>query len=170
MVEDVHEILGQTIEKELPRKELEKYIVDFLGSHSICTLATSKNDKPRATTVEYHNKGMDLFMVGQMGVKIENIRANPNVSVALCMAPNSWLNVKGMQITGKAKILTPSDPDYESALTVYNWQILSDELGFDVKEHPKYLRIIKIEPEKIEILDVSFRANGYSPRQILTLR
>ena len=170
MTEDVHEILGQSMERELSRKELEKYILDFLESQTICTLATSKNDLPRATTVEFHHQGMNLFIVGQTGVKIENIRANPNVSVAFCMTPESWLNVKGMQMTGKAKILGPTESEYEKALRVYKWQILADELGLDVKEYPKYLRIIKIQTEKVEVLDVSFVARGFSARQVLTIK
>jgi hypothetical protein len=50
-------------------------------------------------------------------------------------------------------------------LAVYQWEKSAKELG--IKTFPETVELFKVEPEKIEFIDMSLKKLGYSPRQIL---
>jgi nitroimidazol reductase NimA-like FMN-containing flavoprotein (pyridoxamine 5'-phosphate oxidase superfamily) len=72
------QLLKKKVTKKLLKKELEQKIVDFLKSSNLCVLATSKDDLPRATPIEYYSQGTILYMAGEPGTKIRNIQTNPD--------------------------------------------------------------------------------------------
>ena len=40
----------------------------------------------------------------------------------------------------------------------------------DLKEFPNTVELVKVDPEKIEFIDMSLRQMGYSPRQELNIK
>jgi hypothetical protein len=49
-------------------------------------------------------------------------------------------------------------------LAAYQWEKTAKELG--LKTFPKTgVELVKVEPEKIEFIDMSLKKLGYSPRQ-----
>lgn len=149
----------------MPEPELEAYIIDFLTQNNMCVLATCKGDIPRATPIEYHSKGLTLYLAGEKGMKLLNIASNPNVSVGIYYPYTGFESAKGTQITGKAVILAKGTREFEEGLLGYQWEKTAKQFG--ITAFPASLALIQIDPVQIELVDASLKKKGYSARQIL---
>jgi hypothetical protein len=67
----------------------------------------------------------------------------------------------GMQITGRAYIISSNEIEYDNILKMKNLNIEY------IKKLPYVLNIIKIKIEKIEFLYSQFKEKGFDARQIL---
>jgi len=155
--------------KSIAPKDLEKRIIQFLKKQNMCVLATCGDNVPRATPVEYRSKGITIYFVGEPGTKLENLKKNPNVSIGVFLPYIGWDSAKGVQITGKAKIISrENSTEFEEGLAAYQWEKTAKELG--LKTFPETgVELVKVEPEKIEFIDMSLKKLGYSPRQTLNV-
>ena len=155
--------------KSITPKDLEKRIIQFLKKQNMCVIATCDDNVPRATPVEYHSKGTSIYFVGEPGTKLENIKKNPNVSIGIFLPYIGWDSAKGAQITGKAKIIfRENSTEFKEGLVAYQWEKTAKELG--LKTFPETgVELVKVEPEKIEFIDMSLKKLGYSPRQTLNV-
>ena len=150
-------------------KDLEKRIILFLKEQNMCVLATCSNDVARATPIEYHSKGTTIYFVGEPGSKIKNIKNNPKVSIGIFHPYIGWDSAKGAQITGTAKIISRENlTEFKEGLAAYQWEKTARELG--IKTFPETVELVKVEPEKIEFIDMSLKKMGYSPRQRFNVR
>lgn len=151
------------MKKQMPKERLEKEIKSFLEERKILVLCTSnKEGTPRATPMDFYmEKGLpnyNLYVGLSPGRKIDNIKANPYVSIGI-YTPLDTGKIQGMQITAKG----------EERL------IFLEEGDKGFKEAQKIVRgkrdlILKIIPEKIELLDYDFVKEDYSRFQTLDLR
>jgi nitroimidazol reductase NimA-like FMN-containing flavoprotein (pyridoxamine 5'-phosphate oxidase superfamily) len=134
----------------------------------MCVLATCGDNVPRATPIEYHSKGLTIYFVGEPGIKLENIKKNPNVSIGVFLQYLGWDSAKGAQITGKAKIIfRENSTEFKEGLVAYQWEKTAKELG--LKTFPETVELVKVEPKKIEFIDMSLKKMGYTPRQTLNI-
>ncbi|MFX0175516.1 MAG: pyridoxamine 5'-phosphate oxidase family protein [Candidatus Hodarchaeota archaeon] len=145
----------------MPEKELIQEIREFLRVRKVLVLCTCSNNIPRATPMDFYmEKAQDNFhiYVGPApGRKVKNIENNPIVSIGIYTPMNTG-KVQGMQITatGKERLIFLKEGDDE------------------FKKAQKIVRgrrnlILKIIPEKIELLDYDFIKKGYSRHQTLNL-
>ncbi len=153
--------------KTMPQEVLEDYIAEFLLQNNMCVLATCSEDIPRATPIEYRSKGTALYFVGEQGIKLKNIANNPNVSIGIYFPYTGMASAKGAQITGKATIIQRDTGEFKDGLEAYQWEKTAKE--FDLQEFPKSLELIRVDPSKVELTDMSLKKKGYSPRQIWSL-
>jgi len=145
----------------MPEEELKKEIRDFLEKRKIIVLCTCSDNVPRATPMDFYmDKKSDDFhiYVGPApGRKVKNIEENPIVSIGI-YTPMDTGKIQGMQITASGKerliFLREGDDDFEKAQKI-------------VRGRRKLL--LKIIPEKIELLDYDFIKKGYSRLQYLEL-
>jgi hypothetical protein len=93
--------------------------------------------------------------------------SNLNVSIGIYLPYTDWDSVKGAQITGKAKLVKRDTTEFKESLQAYQWEKTAKESG--LSEFPKTLHLIRVDPTKIEFIDMSLKKKGYSPRQVLTL-
>ena len=108
------------------RERLEKEIVRFLNESSSkrgqqtnpeelpdnglgCVLATSRNNVPRATPVDFFNDGLTIWIIGDPGKKILNIRSNNRVSVGIYHPMDRSKPNRSLQIQGKARLVNYKD-------------------------------------------------------------
>jgi len=91
---------------EKTREEIEKDIIDFLEGGGYCALGTCKDNIPRVTPVSFESEGMTLWIVADPGGKIENIKANPKVSVAVYSRIEDDKDNISLQIFGNAELIT----------------------------------------------------------------
>ena len=91
---------------EKTREEIEKDIINFLDGGGYCALGTCKDNIPRVTPVSFENEGMNLWVIGDPGGKIENIKANPRVSVGVYSRIEDDKDNISLQIFGKAELVT----------------------------------------------------------------
>jgi uncharacterized protein YhbP (UPF0306 family) len=146
----------------MPEDELKKEIRDFLEKRKIIVLCTCSDNIPRATPMDFYmDKSQDNFniYVGPApGRKVRNIEENPNVSIGI-YTPMDTGKIQGMQITASGKerliFLREGDEYFEKAQKIVRG---------------KRNLILKIVPEKIELLDYDFIKKGYSRLQYLEFK
>lgn len=110
----------------MPREEIAKRVVEVLqGKHGreIFVLATSHNNKPLATIIEFviDPKTMDLYAMSErQGEKLFQMNENSQVSLAYVRpAENYFRETLGVQIVGKAELLSGKDPGFAEGLEIY---------------------------------------------------
>jgi nitroimidazol reductase NimA-like FMN-containing flavoprotein (pyridoxamine 5'-phosphate oxidase superfamily) len=89
----------------LPSNNLDKYPCGT--NHRNClVLATCHNNVPRATTLEFFNEGLTIYIFAEPSTKIANIKRNPIVSAAIYQQPLDHYKLqKSLQIFGKAELI-----------------------------------------------------------------
>jgi len=108
---------------EIPVKELEKEIIEFLDQMSnkpggkrtkpgcnmihgkACALGTCVDNKPRVTPIDLYSDGLIVWIAGEPGGKIANIMRNPNVSVGVYEPVDHSKEQKSLQIFGTAELI-----------------------------------------------------------------
>jgi hypothetical protein len=74
----------------------------------------SFENEPRNTPVDARNDGLNMYFVSDPGGKLENIRRNPSVCLAVFIPVGKgyMTNARGLQMWGKAQIITKeNDPE-----------------------------------------------------------
>ncbi|MEW6142577.1 MAG: pyridoxamine 5'-phosphate oxidase family protein [Chloroflexota bacterium] len=166
-----YQLMRVKAEKKLPKDQLLERILNFLKTQTMCTLCTCRNNVPRATPLEYYNDGTSLYMIPHKGVKMANLRANPKVSIGVYnhVHPRwadgqNWLGVIGAQITGTARLIPDSDPEYFEARDKYR----SPTITPDRDRTPKGRMMLRIDCDRIEYLDIALKLEGYASKQVWT--
>ncbi|MFX0006800.1 MAG: pyridoxamine 5'-phosphate oxidase family protein [Promethearchaeota archaeon] len=146
-------------QKEMPLEELKKEISNFLDKRKVLVLCTCNNNIPRATPMDFYTEknSFNIYVGPAPGRKIKNIEVNPNISIGI-YTPMSEGKIQGMQITTSGThnliFLKEGDEDFDKAQKIVRG---------------KRKLILKIIPEKIELLDYDFAKKGYSRLQTLNL-
>jgi len=146
-------------EKEMPKEELKKQIREYLDKRKVLVLCTCNNNIPRATPMDFYTEkdSFNIYVGPAPGRKVKNIEQNPIISIGI-YTPLSEAKIQGMQITATGKerliFLKEGDEGFEKAQKIVRG---------------KRKLILKILPEKIELLDYDFVKDGYSRLQVLDL-
>ena len=144
---------------EKSKAEIEKIMVDFLHEHGenyfTCALATCWENQPRSTPVDARNDGLTMYFVADPGGKIENIRKNPNVCLAVFIPVGKGYmkNARGLQMWGKASIITMKENPEEFAkgfriIRLDEISMVSNNRPFP-EEAKSRITMIKIVPARI---------------------
>jgi general stress protein 26 len=145
------------------KAEIEKSIEAFLRehgeSHMTCALATCCGNEPRNTPVDARSDGLTMYFVADRGGKLDNIRKNPRVCLAVFMPVGKGYmkNARGLQMWGMAEILTMQNNPGEfkkGAEIIRIDEIAALFTGAALPDEVKAtLTIVKIVPEKISYFD-----------------
>ena len=174
--------------KEISAKDLEKEIIEFLteratksgGKHlkpgcnlkhgQACVLATSHENVPRATPVDFFCDGtLAIWINGEPGGKIANIMRNPKVAVGFYEPVNHKVEQKSMQLWGNAELINEKNNAAlvnekweefglnEAAAGMFDKMILNEVIPESARKKTmeivkKKISLIKIMPEKIALL------------------
>jgi len=147
------------IKQPMPENKLRKEIRKYLDTRKVLVLCTCNNNIPRATPMDFYTEhgSFDIYVGPAPGRKVKNIEENPYVSIGI-YTPISEGKIQGMQITASGRnrliFLREGDDEFEIAQKI-------------VRGRRKLL--LKILPEKIELLDYDFIKEGYSRLQVLEL-
>jgi len=145
----------------MPEEDLKVAIRDFLDNRKILVLCTCSDNIPRATPMDFYmdkkSNDFNIYVGPAPGRKVKNIEVNPNVSIGI-YTPMDTGKIQGMQITASGKerliFLREGDKDFDKVQEI-------------VRGKRKLL--MKIIPNKIELLDYDFVKEGFSRLQILDL-
>ncbi len=105
------------------KEEIEKEILRYLDENSThkgdeslpgcglrhgiaCALGTCRDNIPRVTPLDFFNDGLNIWILGDPGGKLVNIRANPNVSVGIYTCMDHSVENRSIQLWGKASLIT----------------------------------------------------------------
>ena len=80
-----------------------------------CVLCTVHDGKPRATPLDFFADGMTLWVAGEPGLKIRNIRSNEQVAVGIYHAMDHSVLNRSLQINATATLM-PYDGNEEQFL------------------------------------------------------
>jgi len=145
--------------QKMPEDELKAEIREYLDKRKVLVLCTCDNNVPRATPMDFYTEqdSFNIYVGPAPGRKVKNIEENPSISIGI-YTPLSEGKIQGMQITASGRerliFLREGDEEFENAQEI-------------VRGKRKLL--LKIIPEKIELLDYDFAKKGYSRLQILEL-
>jgi len=166
------ELVAKNYTAKLPDEEVRELISNFFKEQAMCTLVTCKENVPRATPLECFAEGMTLYISADPGTKVENIKANPMVAIAMCnqihpdWSGDNWKAHKSIQLVGEATLLDPDDPEnLRVKKEVIKWQAFVAALGWDTSKPGKGW-VIKVEPKKIEYSESALMVEGYSSKQV----
>ena len=173
------------VTKEKSQRTIKKEILEFLNATSgqldpkpgkqscgmvhknALVLATATNNKPRATVLEFFNEGLDLYVWGEPGGKIANIKRNSNVSAVIYEQPlvHSQFQ-RSLQIFGSAVLINVRNKPSLFHTKARKWKLMDigkkimspmiREKGLTAAEAEKLIRkgmeslnLIKISPAHI---------------------
>jgi hypothetical protein len=88
-------------------------------------LATSYKDTPRATVLEFFNEGLTMYIFGEPGGKIANLKRNPKVSAVVYEQPlNHGKFQRSLQIFGTSELINVrNNPKFFNA-KMKKWNLL----------------------------------------------
>jgi nitroimidazol reductase NimA-like FMN-containing flavoprotein (pyridoxamine 5'-phosphate oxidase superfamily) len=170
------------------REQLEREIREFLNEASskpgtstkpgcplnhglACVLATVHENIPRATPVDFFSDGLTLWIAGEPGLKIRNIRSNPMVAVGIYHPmDHSKLN-RSMQIQGTAALFNAASNREEVVARAKQFGIFqaiekmmkerqretavsAGQIEAEVMEIIRRFNFIRVEPEEIIFLHI----------------
>jgi hypothetical protein len=144
---------------KMPEKELKREIREYLNERKVLVLCTCSNNIPRATPMDFYTEkdSFNIYVGPAPGRKVKNMEENPNISIGI-YTPLSEGKIQGMQITASGRenlfFLKDGDVEFDRAQKIVRG---------------KRKLILKIIPEKIELLDYDFAKKGYSRLQTLNL-
>src|SRR3989338_2355607 len=137
------EASGVRLKENLTSEKVEQAIIEYLDENNVLHLATvSKDSEPRATPIEYRNKGLTIYLFSEGGIKIINIKNNPKVSVSIASPYNrhkDYFGSRGLQMWGNPDV-------FRECLSVM--QINENMLPSDF-----LFKVIKIEPDRGKYMD-----------------
>ncbi len=145
--------------EKMSKEELKKEIREFLDKRKVLVLCTCSDNIPRATPMDFYTEknSFNIYVGPAPGRKVKNIEKNLIVSIGI-YTPLSEGKIQGMQITASGKerliFLKEGDEEFKKAQKIVRG---------------KRKLILKIIPEKIELLDYDFIKEGYSRLQVLEL-
>lgn len=154
--------------ESISEKEFEDEIIAYLNQHNVLHLATSKNDDPRSTPLEYFNNGLTVYIFSEGGGKFANLKANPKVcfSISDPYEPvEDFFGAVGLQVWGNASVFKKND-DRARFEQIYKYSRNAEALkkhGLDQMAAEFNFNVITIEPFRIRYLNMrkGFRNIGW---------
>ena len=169
-----------------PRKDVEAAILETLKGkgdyREIYVLSTSFENKPLATVIEFvvDPKTFTFYAISEKQTeKLFQMASNANVSMAYVKQRENYdyfAGALGVQIVGKAQQLQGSDPGFDDAARIYIPTLPMPAPNPTLPQPPSVDTLIeviraakiitKVVPERIVILNRSFKEKGYHAVQI----
>jgi uncharacterized protein YhbP (UPF0306 family) len=129
--------------------EIRREIGEYLERHNVGTIAVADGDNPGAHTVYYVSRGLRVcFETDQGSQKIAVLQANPKVSLAVDEDYKDWRDIKGVQLFGKARVLSVGKSDAWKEAYLRKFPQVRDYGGI-----PSHHVFVEIIPEKVYFLD-----------------
>lgn len=111
----------------MEKEALWTEIVAFFGERQSCVIATSVNNEPYVTTVDFALDPTNrvMYALSEKGTrKLDQIRMNPKVAVEYHQ-PRDWQTkiFRCLQMRGEARTFSADDPQFAEGLRVFKPQI-----------------------------------------------
>ena len=136
------------------KREYKRQMIELLDEHRIMTIATLRPDGwPQATVVSYANDGFVLYsFIVRNGQKYTNICRDPRVSISIAKDYPQPLAIKGLSLAGQAKVIEDRGEFVHAySLILHRFP----EYKIMPRPNPDVVRLIRIVPEIVSILDYS---------------
>jgi nitroimidazol reductase NimA-like FMN-containing flavoprotein (pyridoxamine 5'-phosphate oxidase superfamily) len=130
-------------------------IVAILDAADDLTIATNRSDGfPQATTVSFVNDGTAIYFgTWSQSQKAKNIARDDRVSIAITDPYESWNDIKGVSIGGRARKL--SDPAERAKVGAIMMKKFPQIAEFAQVMQENDMALFRIDADVISILDYS---------------
>ena len=149
---------------KMPREELLAAIEAYAMANDTCALATGSGDQIRNTPIEYQYHDRAFWMFSEGGEKFVGLEKNKNVCLAVFDKYAGFAKLKGLQIQGRAEIVEPFSEEYVKAA---EYRKIPIEM---MKKLPEPMNLIKVVPERMDLVDSDLKKDGYGIRQEYTVK
>jgi uncharacterized protein YhbP (UPF0306 family) len=114
----------------IENRALWQEIVAFFGERQSCVIATSMNNEPYVTTVDFALDPVNqvMYALSEKGTrKLDQIRMNPKAAVEYHQ-PRDWQTkiFRCLQMRGDARTFSADDPQFAEGLRIFKPQIDED--------------------------------------------
>ncbi len=189
MTENKKSIISAALKKNTKsHDELEQEILAFLNysstkpgttnrkgcplKHGLASvLSTVYNNIPRATPVDFFNEGLEIWIAGEPGLKIRNIRQNPKVAVGIYHPMDHTKLNRSLQVSGTAYLIDFNKQKdefmarmkhfgiYDAARKIISEKLQENNETLDLLEQEvinglRRFNLIRIVPEEITLLSI----------------
>ena len=151
----------KTPNPKMPDNLLQEEIEKFIINHNTGVLATGIDKYVRCTPIEYQYNEGNFYIITEGGMKFKGILQNESVSMGIADNYEDMENVKGLQISGVAKIVSLFSEEYFEVLKSKGIELSS------LEKLPINLYIIKVIPQKFEFLNAGFKKNNFDSKQVI---
>lgn len=134
------------------KRSFKELIIRLLDGHRIMTIATNRPDGwPQATVVGYMNDGLVIyFFTERNGQKVQNLKHDRRVSIAIAKDTPRPLEIKGLSLAGTALVIDDdSEVDHAFALQMKRFP----EYRVLPKPNPKEIALVRATPEIVSVID-----------------
>ena len=142
--------------------EIKKEMIEaFIKGHNTCALATAGSAGPRVTPIEYTFMDGNMYFLSEGGEKFANLSVDDRVSIAIYEQYSGFDDLAGLQITGKASIISSENDEYRK---------LIEAKGLDYDQMmalPVRLNLLRVDVIKYEALMSEFAKKGFDAKQVL---
>ena len=147
----------------LEKDRLKAAAEDYILANNTCALATGTGDYVRCTPIEYSYHDGCFWMFSEGGKKFIGLAENPNVCLAIYDRYQGFGKLRGMQVTGRAKLVEPFSQ-------TYNAHAAFKKIPLDaLRRLSSPMHLIRVRPTRIECLFSQFKEFGCASRQTLIL-
>ncbi|HEX7456660.1 MAG TPA: pyridoxamine 5'-phosphate oxidase family protein [Candidatus Nanoarchaeia archaeon] len=139
------------------KDEFKKRILDYLSQNKRMSLATSRENRPWASTVMYaYDDDFNIYFLSDENTrKVQNLQSNPKIAATINEITGGIGKVKGIQLEGECKMVSRLEAAkvYSLFLKKYFW--LKDYIPSAKQMFSGAIknRLFKITPQKIYYLD-----------------
>lgn len=122
------------------------------GAHDMALATVREDGYPQATTVSFVHDGLTIyFATGTESQKARNIARSDKVSVAIALPYESWDQIRGISLGGRARVVIDPDESWRAfeAMLVCFPQIDSYADAMGAQE----MCLMRVDPKIISLLD-----------------
>jgi general stress protein 26 len=153
---------SQTADQE---KDFKQHIIELISNVEYSELITVNGDSPHIRPMVYVNQGMTIYMATHRdAAKVQQIRANPHVSVMIIKSFQEAAATKEVIIEGLASFVVDTD-ERTWVFEAFKKKPLTFQEWVETGSTEEY-EIIKITPHIIKYFDYS---EGESNPKVLKL-
>ncbi len=145
--------------KPMEPEKLKEHIDEYISKHNTCALATANGDMVRCTPMEYIYVDGCFYFFSEGGQKFRCLKDNKSAGIAIYEPYESFSNVSGLQVNGKAEVIEPFNEEYNKLLEHKRISVKT------MKELPKPMNLIKVTPDSFDLFDSSLKDKGCGSRQ-----
>ena len=159
----------------MPRDKLKDRIIKIIGGKKhkkTFILATSLNNKPLATTLDYSldPDKMVLYSFSEKGTtKLNHIKSNPYVSLGWHKEFTDFSSTLCMQFMGKAELFDGNTKEFDEGLSVYYFEYGAEAQKIPVEQMEQMMKkgmiMTRITVDQITITDSTLKNEGFRTRQ-----
>lgn len=136
----------------------------FIARHRTCALATAAGEFVRCTPLDYTYTEGAFWICSEGGAKFRALAHNKRVCLAVFDEPAAGAGmggITGLQVSGTASVPEPGDADYRRCFEIKGIPLAR------IEKLPFTMHVIKVVPERMDMISPAFKAAGGGVRQFL---